>query len=144
MTSNSLQKMKKMETLIHTVRIYSPDIGMEFGIEKYAMPVMKSAKRHLSGGMELPNQDKMRTLGEKETYKYLDILEPETTKQVELKEKIKKEYLRRTRKLLETKQCCRNLIREINIWAVPHVIYSGPFSKWTRKILSKWTKKQEN
>ena len=25
---------KKMETLIHAVRIYSQDIGMEFGIEK--------------------------------------------------------------------------------------------------------------
>ena len=25
---------KELETLIHTVRIYSKDIGMEFGIEK--------------------------------------------------------------------------------------------------------------
>ena len=33
---------KELETLIHTVRIYSRDIGMEFGIEKCAMLVMKS------------------------------------------------------------------------------------------------------
>ncbi len=39
--------------------------------------------------MELPNQDKIRTLGEKETYKYLGILEADTIKQVEMKEKIK-------------------------------------------------------
>ena len=38
---------------------------------------------------------KIRTLGEKETYKYLDILKADTIKQVELKEKIRKEYLRR-------------------------------------------------
>ena len=53
--------------------------------------------------MELPNQDKTRMLGENETYKYLGILEADTIKQMEMKEKIKKEYLRRTRKLLETK-----------------------------------------
>ena len=105
---------KEMETLIHAVRIYSQDIGMEFDIEKCAMLVMKSGKRHLTDGMELPNQDKIRTLGEKETYKYLGILEADTIKQVEVKEKIKKEYLRRTRKLLETKLFSKNLIKGIN------------------------------
>ena len=39
---------KQLETLIHSVRIYSQDIGMEFGIEKCAMRVMKSGKRHLT------------------------------------------------------------------------------------------------
>ena len=50
--------------------------------------------------MELPNQDKIRTLGEKEKYKHLGILKADTIKQVEMKKKIQKEYLRRTRKLL--------------------------------------------
>ena len=54
-----------------------------------------------SDGMELPNQDKIRMLGEKETYKYLGILEADTIKQVEMKDKIQKEYLKRTRKLLD-------------------------------------------
>ena len=49
MTSNCLPKVKKkkkkeLETLIHTIRIYSKDIGMEFTIEKCAMLVMKSEK----------------------------------------------------------------------------------------------------
>ncbi len=55
---------------------------------------------------ELQTQEKIRTLGEKETYKYLGILEADTIKQVEMKDKIQKEYLRRTRKLLETKLSC--------------------------------------
>ena len=47
MTSNYLLKNEKeLETLIHTVRIYSQDIGMEFGIEKCVMLVMKSDKQH--------------------------------------------------------------------------------------------------
>ena len=48
-----------------------------------------------------------------------------------MKKKIQKEYLRRTRKLLETKLTSRNLIKRINTWAVPLVRYSGPFLKWT-------------
>ena len=60
---------------------------MEFGIEKYAMLVMKSGKRYFMDGMELPNHDKIRTLEEKETYKYLEILEADTIKQENMKEK---------------------------------------------------------
>ena len=87
---------------------------MEFGIEKCALLVMKSGKRHLTDGMELPNQDKIKTLAENETYKYFGILEADSIKQVEMKDKIQKEYLRRTRKLLETKLSSRNLIKGIN------------------------------
>ena len=61
----------------------------------------------------------------------LGILDPDTINQVERKEKILKEYLRRIRKLLETKHYRRNLIKWMNIWAVPLVIYSRPFIKWT-------------
>ena len=35
---------KELETQIQTVRIYSQDIGMEFGIQKCAMLVMKNGK----------------------------------------------------------------------------------------------------
>ena len=59
---------------------------MEFGIEKCAMLVMKSCKRHMTDGMELPNHDRIRTLEENETYKYLGILEADTIKQVQMKD----------------------------------------------------------
>ena len=105
---------------------------MEFNIEKCAMLIMKSEKRHMTEGMELLNREKIRKIGEKETYKYLGILEADTIKQVETKEKIKKECLRRTRKLHETKLYSRKFIKGINTWAVFLVRYSGPFLKWTR------------
>ena len=80
---------------------------------------MKSGKRHLTDGMELPNQDKIRTLEENETYKYLGIFNADTIKQVEMKYKIQKEYFRRTRKLFKTKLSSENLIKVINTLAVP-------------------------
>ena len=110
---------------------------MEFGIEKCEMLVMKSGKWQLTDRMELPNQDKIKTLAENETYKYLGILEADTIIQVEMKEKIQKEYLRRTRKLLETKLNSRNLIKGINTWALPLVRYPVLFLKRTRDELQK-------
>ena len=35
-------------------------------------------------GIELPNQERIKTFGEKENYKYLEILETDTTKQIEM------------------------------------------------------------
>ena len=67
---------KELLTLIQTERIYSQDIGMEFG-----MLVMKSSKRHIMEGVELPNQVR---IGKKESYKYLWILEADIIEQVEM------------------------------------------------------------
>ena len=102
---------KELETLIHTVRIYSRDIGMEFGIfgiEKCAMLVMKSGKRQRTDGMELPNKDKKKTLAENETYKYLGILEVDTIKQAEMKEKIQKNKKTTQDKTIKQKSYQRN------------------------------------
>ena len=109
---------------------------MEFGIEKCAILVMKSGKRHMTEGMELPNHDKSRTNGENETYKYLGILEADTIKQEQMKDKIRKEYLRRTTKLLETKLSSGRLIKGINT--------RDPSSSGPERNLNKWTKEQEN
>ena len=78
-----------------------------------------------------------------ETYKYLGILEADTIKQQEMKEKIKKDYLRRARKLHETKlqeSCQRD-----KYMGNPHLVwYSGSFLNGLEKNLSKLTKGQEN
>ena len=129
---------------MHTVRICSQDIGMEFGIEKFALLVMKSGKWHLTDGIELPNQDKIGTLAENETYKYLGILGADTIKQVEMKDKIRYKCIRRTRKLLETKVSRRNLIKGINIGQCPSLDNRDPFSSGLDMNLDKWTKELEN
>ena len=46
------------------------------------------------------------------------------------KKKKKKEYPRRTGKLLKIKRHNWNLIKGINTWAVPLIKYSGQFFKW--------------
>ena len=78
---------------------------------------MKSRKRHMAERIERPNQERIITFGENETKKNSWEYWQYSIKQVEMKEKIKKEYRRRTKKLLETKLFNRNLIK----WAVPLV-----------------------
>ena len=88
---------------------------------------MKSSKWHTTVGIELPNNDKIRMLGKKETNKNLRILGATIIKKLKKKEKIKK--IKRTKKLLETKQCSRNFIKGINTEALSLFIYSPPFLK---------------
>ena len=95
---------------------------------KYTMLIMRSGKRHMTEGVELANQEKIRTLGERETYKYMKILVADTIKQAEMKEKIKVD-LKGTKNLLETEFLWRNT------WVVPFVRYWEPFSKWNREKL---------
>ena len=76
---------------------------MEFGVEKCVMLVMKCGKRHLTEGVELQNQVVIRTLGGKEPYKYLGILEADTITQVEMKEKIKKRISQKDKKITRDK-----------------------------------------
>ena len=47
---------------------------------------MKSCKRQVTERIELPNQERIRMLGERETYKYLEILEANIIKHVEIKD----------------------------------------------------------
>ena len=133
---------KEMETLIQTRRIYRRDRGMKFDTDKCAILIMKSGKKESAEGIEQLDRECIKTLGEKKNYKYSVTLVADTIKQAEMKEKIRKEYLRRTRKLLKTKLCNRNLIKEIKTWVVRAVRYLRPFLELRNS--SKCTKGQES
>ena len=60
---------KYLGTLRQAASIYSQDIEVEFSIEKCAVIIMKIEKRlKKTEGIELPNQEKIWTLGEKKAY----------------------------------------------------------------------------
>ena len=46
---------KELDSLIQTVRVFSKDIGMQFGIEKCSTLVMKRGKRIKSDGIKMPD-----------------------------------------------------------------------------------------
>ena len=75
---------------------------MEFRIKKCTTLIM-IIKKIRNDKIERTNQESIRTLGIKVNYKYLGISEADNTKQKVIKAKLRKMYLGRTIKLLETK-----------------------------------------
>ena len=85
-----------------------------------------------SDGIQLPHDKVIKSLEEGESYKYLGVLEANEVMVNEMKDKVKKEYYRRVRKVLETKLNSGNVFKAINTWAVSVVIYSAAFLGWPR------------
>merc|ERR1712015_64093 len=92
---------EELDSLIQTVRIISNDIGMEFGLEKCAILILKGGKIHRTDGIELPDGRMMKEV-DLVGYKYLGILQADRTLNNEMKKKVKAEYFRRVKKLLNS------------------------------------------
>ena len=75
---------KELNSLVETVRIFSKDINMEFGIQKCAMLVLKRVKSVETKGIQL--QDNNRSLEYAENFKYLGVFQANDVKRSEMKE----------------------------------------------------------
>ena len=58
------KRERPSDFVIQTVRVLRKDIGMQFGIDKCAMLVMKNGKTVKSDGIKLPNEKLIRSLEE--------------------------------------------------------------------------------
>ena len=92
---------KGFDSLVQTVRVFSEDIGMQFGIEKCAMLVMEKGKIVKSVRIELPDGKVIKSLQEKESYKYLVILEADKFFEEKMKLTVSMEYIRSLRNVLK-------------------------------------------
>ena len=73
-------------TLVRTVHVFSIDIGMEFGMKKCGMFIMKRGKVVHCEGIMLPNNEVMKKV-EKEGYTYLGIVGLDKINEDEMKKK---------------------------------------------------------
>ena len=105
---------KGLDSLVQTVRVFSEDIGMEFGMEKCAMLVKEKGKIVKSVDTELPDRKVIKSLQEGESYKYLGILEADKFLEEKMRLNVSKEYIRRLKKVLKSKLNGGNLIRGVN------------------------------
>ena len=53
---------KSLEVLTQTMRVFSNDIGMKFGVEKCAVLTMKKGNMANSDGITLPNKTTIKGL----------------------------------------------------------------------------------
>ena len=63
----------ELESLLNTVRIFSNDISMEFGLEKCATLTIHKEKATHTEGLTLSNNNTIKGLSLEESYKYLGV-----------------------------------------------------------------------
>ncbi|CAB4035993.1 Hypothetical predicted protein [Paramuricea clavata] len=131
---------EQVDSLVKTVHIVSKDIGMEFGIKKSGMLVMKRGKIVECNGIQLPDEKTIKSV-EEDGYKYLGILELDKIMEGEMKRKFVKEYGRRLRLVLKSKLNGRNKIMAMNTWAVALLRYGAGVLKWTKDEIAAMDRK---
>ena len=87
---------RQIDSLINTVRVFSDDIRMEFGLKKCGVVVMKRGK---VVKYDLPDGRRMKSV-EEDGYKYLGVLEYNEVLHAEMKIRLQNEYYRRLKRIL--------------------------------------------
>jgi len=109
---------------IKIVQTISKDINMNFRLEKCARICLKrgrvQSKMHIGSTFE----NDIKELDLSKAYKYLGIEESFDIQHKNEKEKLKKEYLRRLRRVLGTELSAKNKIQAIGSLAVPVLRYN--------------------
>ena len=132
--------------LLDVVRVFSRDIRMEFGLDKCAMLELRAGRQVVCEGINLPDWQRIKEVDE-DGYRYLGVLEGASIKTKEMKELVRKEYLRRVRRVAGSRLNGGNLITAVNVWAVSVVRYTAGVLDWnagelkgidvkTRKLLT--------
>ena len=100
----------ELEGLLRIVKGFSDDIGMEFGLSKCAKATFKRGKLEESDHVRLDEETMIKDLEQEEVYKYLGVDESSGIQHATMKQKLKKELVRRTRLILKTELNSKNRI----------------------------------
>ena len=120
----------ELEGLLHTVKKFSDDIGMSFGLDKCAKATFARGKMIKAPNVKLDNDNVIRNLDQEETYKYLGVVEGDGIGHSAMKERVRKECYRRVRAILKTELNSANRVEAINTLVIPVVTYSYNVINW--------------
>ena len=124
---------EKLQNQLKTVKEFSDDIGMKFGLDKCAKVTFTAGKYSHGENMEIDVDTTIRQLDPGESCKYLGMEENIGIQHKTMKEKVKKEYIRRVRAVLRTELTAKNKITAIGALAVPVLQYGFAILDWKMK-----------
>ncbi|CAH2099489.1 unnamed protein product [Euphydryas editha] len=115
-----------LKVLLDSIEIFTNDIGMSFGLNKCNILHITAGHRSSTTGEDhiLLNGNEFKQLAIGERYKYLGIHESGKIEHSVIRQQISKEYFKRIKKLLNTHLNSRNIIKGINTYAIPVLLYS--------------------
>jgi hypothetical protein len=97
------------------VKTLSNDIKMKFGWEKYDTICLKSGKVYRKQHMGNTLETEIKELDTTKAYKYLSVEESHNIEHKKEKDRLKKEYIRRLRFILNTELSASNKMQAIII-----------------------------
>ena len=121
---------QEQERLLQTVKTFSDDINMKFGLEKCATAEFKRGKLATTTSIRLDEETTIKELRQEDRYKNLGINEADGIQHAKMKEKMRKEYYMRVRLILKSELNAVNRIAAINSLAIPVITYSMNILNW--------------
>ena len=126
----------QIDSLVRTAFIFSEDIGMEIGLKRCGVVILKKGKLVNLDGIHLANLETMKEVDEN-GYTYLGILELDEIKEREMKINVTAEYKRKLRLILKSKLNGKNKIQAINTWVVVLLRHGAGIINWKVDELEK-------
>ena len=112
------------------VKGFSDNISMEFGLSKYAKTTFKRGKLEKSYHVLLDEERMIKDLEQDKVHKYFYVDESSGIQHATIKQKLKEEFVRRTRLTFKTELNSENRITAINTLALPIITYSFNIIEW--------------
>jgi len=109
---------EELQKQTQTVKTFSDDIHMEFGLEKCAKIAFERGKLVYTQNLVIDVNREIQELEQRKTYKYLGIEESEGIQHQQVKERLKQKYSRRLRMILKSELNATNKITAIGALAV--------------------------
>ena len=109
---------------------FSDDIGMEFRFSKCAKATFKRGKLEKSDHFRLREEPMIKDLEEEKVYKNLGVDESSGIPHATMKQKLKRELVRKTRLILKTELKSKNRITAINTLTIPVITYTFSIIDW--------------
>jgi len=134
---------KDIQKQIQTVKPFSDDIHMEFGLDKCAEITFKKGKLTHSQNLVIDINREIQNFEHGKTYKYSGTEEGEGIQHQQMKERLKQEYNGRLRMILKYELNTKNKITAIGALAVPVLRYSFGIINWRIEDIKKMTEKPE-
>ena len=100
--------------ILNTVKKFSDDINMDFGLEKCVKATFIKGKLTTWQNVQLDINTTIKDLEPGEAYKHLEMDEGDGIQNSKMKEKIRKECLRRIRSIMKAELNAENIIIAIN------------------------------
>ena len=125
-----------LKNQLNTVREFSTDITMKFGLDKCASVAIEKGKLKGSEGIDLQG-DSIQALKQGETYKYLGIEETNEIDHQKMRKLHRDAYAKLLKTILKTKLSAKNKISAINMFVIPKIQYSFGIIDWPQLEINK-------